>query len=73
MELPQLRREKSTDIVDNIAYNLGFYLKELTESSNQISIAVLLKPKGIDQDSELYMGYQNHTRLYKVKMWYEEK
>jgi len=72
-QLPQLRREELNDTIDNIADNLGFYMKGLTVSNNQISITLSPKSKGIDQDSKLYMGYKDHTRLYKVKMWYEEK
>jgi hypothetical protein len=31
------------------------------------------KSKGIDQDSDLYMGFKNHTRHLKIKIWYVEK
>lgn len=72
-QLPQLRREELNDTIDNIANNLGFYMKGLTVSNNRISIALSPKLKGIDQDSKLYMGYKDHSRLYKVRMWYEEK
>jgi hypothetical protein len=70
---PQLRREELNDTIDNIANNLGFYMKGLTESDNRISITLSPKLKGIDQDSKLYMGYKDHSRLYKVRMWYEKK
>ena len=72
-QLPQLRREELKDTIEEISDKLGFYLEELTVSNNQVSITLSPKTKGINQDSELYMGYKDHTRLYKVKMWYEEK
>ncbi|MDO8578476.1 MAG: hypothetical protein Q7R50_04780 [Dehalococcoidales bacterium] len=71
--LPELRREELNDIVDTIADKLGFYMKSLTILGNQVSITLSPQSKGIDQDSDLYMGNKDHTRLYKVKMWYEEK
>lgn len=70
---PQLRREELNDTINNIADNLGFYMKGLTQSDNRISITLSPKPRGIDQDSKLYMGYEDHSRFYKVRMWYEEK
>ncbi|MBI2831231.1 MAG: hypothetical protein HYX79_03135 [Chloroflexi bacterium] len=71
--LPELRREELNDTVDTIADKLGFYMKSLTILGNQVYITLSPQLKGIDQDSELYMGNKVHTRLYKVKMWYEEK
>ena len=40
---------------------------------NGVSITLSTKSKGIDQESELYMGYKNYTNLFKIPMWYEEK
>ncbi|MFC1924596.1 hypothetical protein ACFLXA_04460 [Chloroflexota bacterium] len=69
----QLRLGELKDTITYIADKLGFYMKELTESSRKISITLLPQLKGIDQDSDLYMGDDNRIYLYKVKMWYEEK
>lgn len=72
-ELPRLRREELNDTIDAMADNLGFYMKALTISGKQFSLTLSPKSKGIDQDSDLYMGYEDHTRLFKIQMWYEEK
>ncbi len=72
-QLPRLRREELNNTIDDIADKLGFYMKGLTVLNNQTSIVLSPKSKGIDQDSDLYMGFKDHTRLYKVKMWSEEK
>ncbi len=73
VEPPRLRREELTVTIKSLADELGFYIKETAISNNQLSITLSPKTKGIDQDSDLYMGYEDHTRFFKVRMWYEEK
>lgn len=73
VKLPSLRREELKVTTNYIADELGFYMKEMTILNNQLSITLSPKSKGIDQDSDLYMGYEDHTRFFKVRMWYEEK
>ena len=73
VKLPRLRREELKVTTNSIADELGFYMEGMTILNNQLSITLSTKLKGIDQDSDLYMGYKDHTRLFKVRMWYEEK
>ena len=40
---------------------------------NGVSITLSAKSKGIDQESKLYKGYESHTDLFKIPMWYEER
>ena len=73
IKLPSLRREELKVTTSTVAKELGFHMEKMTLSNNQLSITLSTEPKGIDQDSDLYMGYKDHTRLFKVRMWYEEK
>jgi hypothetical protein len=60
-------------VIEVIADELGFYLEKVETLPNGVSITLSTKPEGIDQESELYMGYKNYTDLFKIPMWYEEK
>ncbi|MBM3119978.1 MAG: hypothetical protein FJ006_10630 [Chloroflexi bacterium] len=70
---PRLRRHELHTVIESIADELGFYLREEKTLPNGIFMSLCVKPKGIDQESELYMGYKSHTDLFKIPMWYEEK
>jgi hypothetical protein len=70
---PGLRREELSQSIDVIAEKLGFYMNNLSIFGNQVTINLSPHSKGINQDSNLYMGNKFHTTLYKVKIWYEEK
>ncbi len=72
-KLPRLRREELKVTISTVAKELGFHMKEITILNNKLSITLSTESKGIDQDSNLYMGYKDHARLFKVRMWYEEK
>lgn len=69
----RLRRQELNNVIEAIADELGFYLKEMETLPNGVSITLSTKSKGIDQESELCMGYKSHTNLFKIPMWYEEK
>jgi len=71
--IPRLRRQELNAVIKALAEEFGFYLKDMKALSNGVSVTLSTNPKGIDQESELYMGYKNHTNLFKVPMWYEEK
>lgn len=73
IKLPKLRREEIKTVIDTNSNELGFYLKDMSVSPNRLSLTLTTKPKGIDQESELLLGYKNHVELYKMPMWYEEK
>ena len=72
-QAPRLRRQELHAVIESIADEFGFYLKKVETLPNGISITLSTKSKGIDQESDLYMGYKSHTDLYKIPMWYEEK
>jgi len=72
-QAPRLRRKELDAAIDSIADGLGFYLGKLEILPNRVSMTLSAKSKGIDQDGEFYMGYKDHTRLFKIPMWYEEK
>jgi hypothetical protein len=72
-QAPRLRRQELHAVIESIADELGFYLKEEKTLSNGIFMTLCVKPKGIDQEGELYMGYKSHTNFFKIPMWYEEK
>ena len=73
INLPKLRREELKTVIDTNSNELGFYLKDCSGLPNKLSLTLSTKPKGIDQPSELYMGYENHTELFMIPTWYEEK
>jgi len=70
---PRLRRQELNTVIAANAEELGFYLKEVEALPNGVSITLSTKPKGIDQEGKLYKGYKNHTDVFKIPMWYEEK
>ena len=70
---PYLRRQELHAAVEAIAGELGFYLEKVETSSNGVSITLSTKPRGIDQEGKLYMGYKSHTELFMIPVWYEEK
>ena len=72
-QAPRLRRQELNTVIEAIADELGFYLKKVEALPNGVSITLSTKSKGIDQESELYMGYKSHTDLFKIPMRYEEK
>ncbi len=72
-QAPHLRRKELEAAIDSIAHELGFYLEKVEALPNGVSITLSIKSKGIDQESELYIGYKSHTDLFKIPMWYEEK
>ena len=67
-----LRRGELELLVDYVAEELGFYLREVSASATNVSIILSTKTKGIDQDSELYLGFEKYTQLFKIPMWSEE-
>lgn len=69
----RLRREELKVTTSTVAKELGFHMEKISILNNKLSITLSTEPEGIDQDSDLYMGYKDHTRLFKVRMWYEEK
>lgn len=70
---PCLRRQELNMAIEAIADELGFHLDKMEVVPNGVSITLSTKSKGIDQESELYMGYKSHTNLFKIPMWYEGK
>lgn len=70
---PPLREGELKNTIDSIVDKLGFYLKDIKVSPNFISLTLSTKSKGINQESKLMLGYENHVRLFKIPMWYEEK
>lgn len=70
---PRPRREELENTVDTIADKVGFYMKGLIVSDKKVSMTLLPKSKGIDQDGTLYQGYKDHTSMFKIPLWYEEK
>lgn len=73
IKAPHLRRQELHAAVEAIAGELGFYLEKVEASSNGVSITLSIKPRGIDQEGKLYMGYKSHTDLFMIPVWYEEK
>lgn len=73
IKLPKLRREEIKTVIDTNSNELGFYLKDCSGLSNNLSLTLSTKPKGIDQESKLYLGYENYVELFKIPTWYEEK
>jgi len=72
-QAPRLRRKELDAAIDSIADELGFYLKKIEILPNRVSMTLSVKSKGIDQEGELYMGNKDHTHLFKIPTWYEEK
>jgi len=72
-QAPRLRRQELHAVIESIADELGFYLEKVEALPNGVSITLSTKSKGIDQESELYMGFKSYTDLFKIPMWYEEK
>lgn len=72
-QTPRLRRQELNTAIEAIVDELGFYLKKVEALPNEVSITLSTKPKGIDQEGKLYMGYKTHTDLFKIPMRYEEK
>jgi hypothetical protein len=72
-QAPRLRREELKGAIEAIVDELGFYLEKVETFSNQVSITLSTKPKGIDQEGKLYLGYESHTDLLKIPVRYEEK
>jgi len=70
---PHLRRQELKSAIEAIADELGFYLEKVEALSNGVSITLSTKPKGIDQEGKLYMGYKSHTDFFKIPVRYEEK
>jgi hypothetical protein len=70
---PNLRRQELYDVIESTADELGFYTRKIESLPKGISINLAVKSKGIDQDSDLYMGYEDHTNLFKIFVRYEEK
>lgn len=70
---PRLRCQELHAVIESIADEVGFYLEKVETLPNRVSITLSTKSKGIDQESELYMGYESHTDLFKIPMWYEER
>ncbi len=73
INLPRLRREEIKTVIDTNSNELGFYLKDCSGLPNKLSLTLSTKPKGIDQESKLYLGYKTHTELFIIPTWYEEK
>jgi hypothetical protein len=72
-QAPHLRRQELHAVIESITDELGFYLRGEKTLPNGIFMTLCVKPKGIDQESKLYMGYKSHTALFKIPLWYEEK
>ena len=72
-QTPRLRRQELNTAIEAIVDELGFYLKKVEALPNEVSITLSTKPKGIDQEGKLYMGYKTHIDLFKIPMRYEEK
>lgn len=70
---PKLRDEELRSAIDKVAGEVGFYLKSVDSLRGNISMTLSIKPKGIDQDSELKLGSENKVSLFKIPLWYEEK
>lgn len=73
VKLPKLRREEVKTVIDTNSEELGFYLKDMSVLPNKLSMTLSTKTKGIDQESKLLLGYENHVELFKTPLWYEEK
>jgi len=71
--IPRLRRKELDAVIKSIADELGFYLKKAEVLPRKLSLTLSTNPKGIDQEGDLYMGYESYTNLFKIPMWYEEK
>ena len=67
-----LRRKELAQLIAHITDELGFYLRDVSTSTNSLSITLLTKTKGKDQDAQLMLGYKEYTQLFKIPTWYEQ-
>lgn len=73
IKLPRLRREELKGVVNDMANELGFYLKDMVLSPNKLSMNLSTKSEGINQQADLMWVYKDRVQLFKIPMWYEKK
>lgn len=68
--LPPLRRDEFQRVAEAFANYLSFNVEGFERSNNTLRIRLSTRPKGIDQDEEIFFGGDNWARRFKVRVNY---
>jgi len=72
LPIKKLRISELNQAANSLAKQRSFFLENLTQKDNEITIELRTEPKGIDQDEEIFVGRSSSNRFYKVPVKYIE-
>lgn len=73
IEHVKLRQEELRNYIDASTDRFGLDMSDLCVSPTKLSMTLEPRLKGIDQDADLLMGGERIVKVFKQRIWYEER
>jgi hypothetical protein len=69
----KLRQEELQNYIEALSDRFGFDTSEVSLLPSKISLTLIPRGKGIDQDTDLLMAGETLVNIFRQRIWYEER
>jgi len=69
----KLRQEELRDYIGDLTDRFGLDMSDLSLLPDKISLVLKPRQRGIDQDADLLLGGEDIVKVFKQRIWYEER